>query len=227
METGFLADIIKEVLVRGDVACLPGLGAFIAEQVPAYFSDKGFTINPPYLKPVFDERVKDDMTLVDFYAENNGLSRSRAQDIVLQEVAAVRKELATERIVLLPGLGYFRMPHDGRIIFIVEEGLQIFPHCDLLEPVSLRHLDAAVFMAKKMEVDRTEPLPEQKPQDVPASEPEQASGAGRKILVTALIMVSVALIALAALAILGRLCPEIVDRILYSAEELEILNAGI
>ena len=38
--------MVKEVILDRDRVVLPGLGTFVAEMVPASFSDKGYTINP-------------------------------------------------------------------------------------------------------------------------------------------------------------------------------------
>ncbi len=275
METEFLADIIKEVLVSSGKACLPGFGAFRTEHVPAYFSDKGFTVNPPYLKLVFDAGIKDDTALVDFYAANNGLTLSRASDVIAGKVSALRQELMASRAVLLPGLGYLRVTHDGSFFFVAGENLEVFPFYDMLEPVSLRYLpvtasanvpddtDASVFADAPFPEEAMEPQESgaygnnDAMQDVeehtdagtpadgftaadgkaPAGETAaecqvQNPGAGnaagasktrRHVLAAVLIAVSLAVLALAALAVLGRTCPELVDPLLYSDEELQIL----
>ena len=50
MDVDLLSKIIKELILDKDRVVLPGLGCFVAEVVPATFSDKGYTINPPYRK---------------------------------------------------------------------------------------------------------------------------------------------------------------------------------
>ncbi|MCQ2186523.1 MAG: hypothetical protein MJY92_07360, partial [Bacteroidales bacterium] len=64
MDQKLFSDIIKEVLVRDGHACLPGLGTFVTEEVPAQFSEKGFTINPPYLKIEFRTDMPQELGLV-------------------------------------------------------------------------------------------------------------------------------------------------------------------
>lgn len=242
MELKFLADIIKEVLVKNDVACLPGLGAFTTEEVPAYFSDKGFTINPPYLKVVFNTSILKDTALVDFYADNNGISKSVAMSVVSQAVSDLRQELTSARAVLLPDLGLLRLTLDGSIFFVAAENLDIFPQYDLLEPVSLRHLPAVDFVSPVIGSENasehesqseSEPIPAPQPEPepvlelagVPEPEPELKGKPRRSVAaVVAVTIVVLAILFFAALAILGRTCPDLVDPLLYSAEELNIIH---
>ena len=71
-----------------------------------------------------------------------------------------------------------------------------------------------------------EPVPE--PTPVPDPEPEQVAvpdrKSGRTFLKVCIVMLAVILVLFIAYAAVGRLCPEWIDRFLYSAEELEILN---
>ena len=56
MDIDLFAEIIKELLLDNDEVTLPGLGTFVTEVVPASFSDKGYTILPPYRKLMFRQR---------------------------------------------------------------------------------------------------------------------------------------------------------------------------
>lgn len=140
MDQKLFADIIKEVLVRDNIACLPGLGAFVTREVPAFFSHKGFVINPPYLKLDFDPQIKDNTALVEFYSESNNISLSRAKAIVGEYVQGLASEMYAARFVELPGLGRLRVTRSNDVFFVADEELSIFPHYDCLEPVSLRYL---------------------------------------------------------------------------------------
>ncbi len=62
MEIALLADMVKELILDNEEVALPGLGTFVTEVVPASFSDRGYTINPPYRRLSFRERQgSDDM----------------------------------------------------------------------------------------------------------------------------------------------------------------------
>ena len=53
MDIDLLSKMVKELILDNDKVVLPGLGCFTAEIIPASFSDKGYTINPPYRRLSF------------------------------------------------------------------------------------------------------------------------------------------------------------------------------
>ena len=53
MDIALLSEMVGELILDHDQIGLPGVGTFVAEVVPATFSDKGYTINPPYRKLSF------------------------------------------------------------------------------------------------------------------------------------------------------------------------------
>lgn len=71
--------------------------------------------------------------------------------------------------------------------------------------------------------ETAEPAPEPEPEAEAEPEPEAPRRPIPVWLKTLLIILAVAAAALIALAILGRVAPEFVDRFLYTPEELEIL----
>lgn len=179
MDQRFFADIVKEVLVREGKVCLPGLGCFVTEEVPASFSDKGFTINPPYRKLCFRTDVQEDMSLVDFYSVSNDISIPRAKGIITDYVKNLSAELYSTKQVELPGLGRLRVIRGNEVFFISDEDLAIFPQYDCLEAVSLRHLSApaapAVPSAPVVEAVPVVPAEEEAPiaEEVPVVSAEE------------------------------------------------------
>ena len=75
MDVDLLAKIIGDLVLDNSEVGLPGLGTFVVEMVPASFSDRGYTINPPYKRLSFHPGRGDDNLLVDFYARSNGIDR--------------------------------------------------------------------------------------------------------------------------------------------------------
>lgn len=138
MDQKLFSDIIKEVLVRDGNACLPGLGTFVTEEAPAQFSEKGFTINPPYLKIEFRTDMPQDQGLVDFYCKANRESSNVAREVIIDYIASLGKQLYQLKNLDFPGLGRLRAARGGAVIFVPDEDLSIFPQYDCLEPVSLR-----------------------------------------------------------------------------------------
>ena len=138
MDVDLLSKMIKELILDRDRVVLPGLGCFVAEMVPSTFSDKGYTINPPYRKLSF--RSKPDMgdELIDFYVEANGLDRDVACRILGDFIGELRQVIFTKKVVVLPGLGRLRATKENNLFFIPDQDLDIYPAGVGLEPISLK-----------------------------------------------------------------------------------------
>lgn len=294
-----MSKMIKELILENDRVVLPGLGCFVAEMVPAAFSDKGYTINPPYRRLSF--RAKPDMgdELIDFYVDANGLDREVACRILGEFIRELRQIIFTKKVVVLPGLGRLRATKENNLFFIPDEDLDIYPAGLGLEPISLKshvetpqEVSAAISGLKSImeevaegaktgdaaaedevaeevaeeiaeetveevvdEVTAEEVLAEDEAEVVEAEAAEEETAeedkvseadteeeieekvedtevaiekpkrsAGRKVLIALGVLLAVAAVLLGVYVGLSRLKPEIFDSILYSAEELEILN---
>ena len=278
-----LSKMIKELILDKDRVVLPGLGCFVAEMVPSTFSDKGYTINPPYRKLSF--RSKPDMgdELIDFYVEANNLDRDVACRILGDFIRELRQVIFTKKVVVLPGLGRLRATKENHLFFIPEEGLDIYPAGIGLEPISLKtHVEtpqevasavaglksimeevivesveddcaddesaeeqvivedivetAADEVIAETEVETAEekvdaeeeqkekvaPVVAEKPKKPVVEKPKKS--AGKKLLMTFIVLVVLAVVALGAFVAVARMMPGVFDSILYTPEELEILN---
>ena len=138
MDIDLLAKMVGELILEHDEVALPGVGTFVAELVGAGFSDKGFTINPPYRKLSFRQREGDPSLLVDFYARTNQLEKSTAADILGKFLAEMKEVLKTKKYVVFPGLGRLRATKENLFFFVPDEDLNIYPEGFGLEPVSLK-----------------------------------------------------------------------------------------
>lgn len=73
MDIDLFSEMVKGLILDNDEVALPGLGTFVSELMPSSFSDKGYTINPPYRKLSFRQRESgNDRLLAGFYAKVNG-----------------------------------------------------------------------------------------------------------------------------------------------------------
>lgn len=280
--------MVGELVIAHDQVGLPGVGTFVAEMVPASFSDKGFTINPPYRRLSFYPGIQEDSLLIDFYAASNLIDREAARIYITQYLAELRSVLEERKTVTLPGLGRLRATRENTLFFVPDEGLDIFPAGIGLRPVSLKsHLiqdDPVVIKvplpllaeapepapepapaaepeavaseepAKEPEVPAEEPvveappaepgIPEEPADEEPAAEPEAADTPAEPEIPTTdtaaaevrkkkgmpwwaallLTLVILAVLALAVFLILARVSPDFIDSILYTPEELRILN---
>ena len=287
-----MSKMVKELILDNDMVVLPGLGSFVAETVPSTFSDRGYTINPPYRRLYFRARPVDGDELAELYAASNSLSLDVARRIIADFIVEMRAVLFARKMVVFPGLGRLRATKENNVFFVADEDLDIYPEGFGLEPVSLKtqnesaeQVAAAVgelasildetapedtlsdvlsvshvediktpdFVQEAGVVDTQmpeptlestsepipesipepapEPIPDTVPEPTPDAVPEQLSvpndkqhGPGRILLLVVLCLISLAVLLLIALAVLGRLAPDFVDGLLYSAEELEILK---
>ena len=179
MDIDLLSKMVKELILDNDKVVLPGLGSFVAETVPSTFSDKGYTINPPYRRLYFRSKPDTDDGLVNFYAESNGLEQDVACRILGDFIAELRTIIFTKKLVVLPGLGRLRATKENNIFFIADEDLDIYPAGFGLEPISLKthqetkeEVTAAVAGLRSLldDVPNTQTQPEIIPESVP--EPE-------------------------------------------------------
>ena len=259
MDIDLLAKMVKEAILDHDVVTLPGVGCFVAELVPSSFSDKGYTINPPYRRLYFSPKQGTDTYLADLYArDNQGVDATMANRILTEFLTEMKEILKVKKTVVFPGLGRLRATRENHFFFVADEDLDIYPEGLGLVPLSLKtHVEtpeevatAVAGLAELIVEPEPEPepvpeaveeIPEQvgndgpvpepvvapepaavpEPEPEPIPEPEAPKRDWVRILLIALGAVA-ALLVLCAL--LGRIAPGLMDHLLYSKEELEILR---
>ena len=179
MDIDLLSKMVKELILDNDRVVLPGLGCFVAETVPAYFSDKGYTINPPYRKLYFRARPDEGDALARFYARSNDVSYEVAEKIVKDFVAELKSVLHVKKAVVFPGLGRLRATKENNVFFIADEDLDIYPEGFGLEPISLKthqetaeEVSAAVSGLKSIMASEPAAEPVVEPAVEPISEPD-------------------------------------------------------
>lgn len=138
MDVALLSTMISELITDHDMVGLPGLGTFVAEVVPATFSDKGYTINPPYRRLSFHPSRSEDTLLIDFYAASNGISKEAAALYLKQFLTEMKTVLKERKTIALPGLGRLRATVENNFFFVPDPDLDIYPDGFGLEPLSLK-----------------------------------------------------------------------------------------
>ena len=103
MDVELLSRIIRELIIDHDEVALPQVGTFVAEIVPASFSDRGYTVNPPYRRLSFVQRPGSDTLLVDFYAKTNGMDLCMAESYLGDFLSELRKVLEERKVSGPPG----------------------------------------------------------------------------------------------------------------------------
>ena len=282
MDIDLLAKMVKELILDNDRVVLPGLGAFVAEVVPSTFSDRGYTINPPYRKLYFRAKPDEGRELADFYARSNNIAPEIADKIIGDFVSELKDVLFAKKTVVFPGLGRLRATKENAVFFVSDEDLDIYPDGFALEPVSLKtHVETpeditAVVADLKAVIEEEivveEPLQEQpaveetaveeevtavdesageslgeksteateeetieaEPAVEPAVEPETAEvtenvpakkcSFWKTLGKVFLWLVVAAALLLGAFIAVSRYQPQLLDSILYTPEELEIIN---
>ena len=120
-----MSKMVKELILDNDRVVLPGLGSFVAEIVPSTFSDRGYTINPPYRRLFFRSRPDEGDMLAKFYAESNNVQPEIAERIINDFIAELKNVLHTRKTVVFPGLGRLRATKENNIFFVADEDLDI------------------------------------------------------------------------------------------------------
>ena len=281
--------MIGTLIVEHDQVGLPGVGTFVAEMMPASFTDRGYTIHPPYRRLSFYPSQLEDSLLTDLYAETNHIDRESSRIYITQFLAEMKSILEERKSIALPGLGRLRATRENALFFVADEDLDIFPAGIGLRPVSLKSrtvqeepVEINVPMPTPPEPEPIpqpdpipepepepqpesipEPIPEPVPEPQPEPQPEPEPAPPRKTglswdplpaaepvkkpetkpsrkpkpphrhhrrtqhrwWVPVVIAVSaLAVVALAAFLILARVAPDFIDSILYTPEQLRIIN---
>ena len=274
MDIDLLAKMVKELIVGHDQVGLPGVGTFVAEMIPATFSDKGFTINPPYRRLSFYPSRLEDSLLIDFYADSNHITREAASTYINQYLAELKSVLLQRKSIVLPGLGRLRATRENALFFVPDEDLDIFPEGVGLGPVSLKSL--ATEEQEPVVIDVPAPTVEEEiPDQVRNEEPEPANEGTEpakeeteapqpqmkirtardgmpeqdrrpsyedaprwmrddwrepeprhrsKGVTLLVILLALIILALVAFVVLARVAPDFVDSLLYTPDELRIIN---
>ena len=304
MDIELLSRMVAELIVKNDSVGLPGMGSFVAEIVPASFSDRGYSITPPYRKLSFRGGYPTDSLLVDYYAKSNGTDKEEARSTITDYVIQMKSVLKERKTIIFPGLGKLRATKDNTFFFVPDENLDIYPDGITLQPISLKthsvsseELARAVSSISELiaaqpkpaettqlsdsqdtaEVDQpaaeqpasdpqpevgVQPCPSEQPvqADQPASDPqpevavqpgpseqpvpsdqpaqpaqaeqpasttidpEPDNGKSKRWWIWPLVVLGLVIVALAVFMILGRTAPDLIDPLLYTPEELRIIN---
>ncbi len=256
MDVALLAGMVAELITDHDQVGLPGVGTFVAEVVPATFSDRGYTINPPYRRLSFHPSRTEDSLLIDFYAASNGITKEAASAYLTQFLQDLKSVLKERKTIVLPGLGRLRATVENNFFFVPDPDLDIFPDGFALKPLSLKTIPEnpenpgqaetpeQAEMPAKPAVE-AEPVadPVTEPESVPepAAEPEpveetesvevevgEAESApkcrGFRWWIPLFVLLVVAAVAILAFIIVVQVAPDFIDSILYTPEELRIIN---
>ena len=280
MDIDLLSKMVYDLILDNDRVALPGVGCFVAEIVPASFSDKGYTINPPYRRLYFRSKPDDGQLLVKLYAKSNGVTEEDARRILTEFLAEMKELLFTRKIIVFPGLGRLRATKENNLFFVADEALDIYPEGLGLEPLSLKthketeqelsatinELDGILGVGDAVAETPAEPVAETPAEPVaetpaepvaepvaetsaepvaepvaeapaePVAEPVAAEAVrsetvetrrtspGKIVLLAVVSIVAVAVVLFGVFVLMVNCFPDALDKLLYTQEELDIIN---
>ena len=265
MNVDLLSQMVYDLILGNDRVTLPGVGTFVAEMVPATFTDRGYTINPPYRKLSFRSSGPADTLLVDLYAASANVSKEVAGRVLGEFLSEMKAVLFAKKTVVFPGLGRLRATRENNIFFVADESLDIFPEGFGLEPLSLKaRRETVEDISRSVEqlgeilngpavesvsepvdvvsepvdvvsepveavsepVEAKVPEASLKQENVRVEEKKDAKSGKvwRGIVVAAVVLVAIAVVVIGGFIVLAHIAPAFVDSLLYTPEELQIIN---
>ena len=109
---------ITRLIARNNCVTIPGMGAFIAHNIPARYNVKEQTFTPPCRTLSFNTGVKiDDALLLSAYLEYGNSSYPQAEQSMNKDINKLRNRLADKGIVQFGELGTFNMDINSAITF--------------------------------------------------------------------------------------------------------------
>lgn len=241
---------LEEFIMEHDRLLVPGLGAFTAGLQAATISDNGFTINPPYRKLEFiygeDLGIGENEQYDYLYSIKEKMDLEKVREELAEIISEIKREVEANSLVELPGLGKLRSLGDGHLFFVMDKDAQIYPEGFALSSVSLKNrvsgIPEVVAAPKPVEqpVAATEGHNEAETsetaettvtaEEAVSKEQKVADGLARKkkkmpvVVKVILWLLGIALLLLAGFMALAYFCPDFIDTLLYSPDEIELLK---
>jgi nucleoid DNA-binding protein len=244
------AACLRDLLLENDIVTVPGLGSFITRLMPASFADRGRTINPPYRKLSFRASEQGDGQPFTEHLSTLLPEGSDAAGWLESFVKGFKEELDRTKRVELASLGAMRATAQNDYFFVASDDLDIYPEGMGLEAVTIKSSQPVEEEPEAMAVQEpeiapdSEPEPEPEPQPVPAAGPAPAPEPVPTVVAPAekprrklkwwailLIVLAVLLLFLILSVIFkdslpwGTAVDNFINHLLYSEEELRILNS--
>lgn len=146
------------LVAQHNCVIIPGLGAFLAHNVPASYNVDAAMFMPPHRALGFNPQVTvDDALLVSEYIYAQHLSYDEASKMLRDDVTALRKELSTKGTVRFGELGTFSVNVNGKISFDQAQNGIDDPYNFGFEPLiipQLRDIEKKEFVIKRSTLKR-------------------------------------------------------------------------
>lgn len=137
---------------------MPGVGAFLAHRVPAYYSAAERVFMPPHRELGFNPQVTvDDALLLSEYMSDGMMSYEEANRSLANDIDSLRSRLSDNGIVCFGDLGTFEMDINGKISFTAKANSIDDPHNYGFEPLliaPLKELKKKDIVIKRSSISR-------------------------------------------------------------------------
>ena len=226
---------LEEFIMEHDRLLVPGLGSFTAGLQAATISDNGFTINPPYRKLEFiygeDLGIGENEQYDYLYSIKEKMDLEKVREELAEIISEIKREVEANSLVELPGLGKLRSLGDGHLFFVMDKDAQIYPEGFALSSVSLKNRVSGIpeVVAAPKPVEQPVAATEGHNEAV-SKEQKVADGLARKkkrmpvVVKVILWLLGIALLLLAGFMALAYFCPDFIDTLLYSPDDIELLK---
>lgn len=237
-----LSSLFRKIVLRDGELILPFMGAIRLEDVPASFSEDGMVVCPPAKKLAFDNyNLSSNDILLNEYALQREISRMAAKKALYKDLEDLRAKVEKEGSYTLEGFGTFLFDKENGYSVDPAPGFEISTETFGLSTLDLRDkpepepepIPEPIPEPEPEPVTEPEPIPEPEPVIEPVSEPvpepvaeEPAKKKSRssKVLLILLTILAILVILVLLILIFKEELRPILEKILYSKEELEILN---
>lgn len=201
MDFNLICSLIQQLLIKNERVVLPQTGELVVEATPASFMDDGKTILPPCKKLLFRQ----------------GEAEGKYEQWQEELSGRIREELNSDGVSQVPGLGTFKDDGEGVISFFADPDFDFAPDSFSLEAISL---------------EVNEPVkPQVEEKLAPAigkeKKTQQSMEQKRKVqkwVVWTAVVVILMLVLVLFVILFKEDFMELLKRILYSKEELEIMQ---
>lgn len=201
MDFNLICSQIQELLIRNERVVLPQTGELVVETTPASFLEDGKTILPPGKKLLFRQ----------------GEAEGEFEQWQVELSERIREELQAEGISQIAGLGTFKDNGEGVISFLVDPDFDFAPDSFSLEAISLE-----VNEPVKPQVEEIVAPAIEKEVKIPHTMEQKKKV--QKWVVWSAVIVILLLILVLFVVLFKEDFMELLKRILYTEEELEIMR---
>ena len=187
------------------------------------------------------------------YSIKEKMDLEKVREELAEIISEIKREVEANSLVELPGLGKLRSLGDGHLFFVMDKDAQIYPEGFALSSVSLKNRVSGIMevVETPKPVEQPAALAEghneaeatvtaehhneaetsETAEEAVSKEQKTADGLARKkkkmpvVVKVILWLLGIALLLLAGFMALAYFCPDFIDTLLYSPDEIELLKA--